>query len=226
MASLISLGFVTIYSWSASQIIPALSLEVDVKPYYEIARFCLFISFALVFSAINCRKSIPTTSTKRRPTTIARRLLCPEMKKNMNPTNIGDFYVAAKDLPWKILREGYHFKLLRTCPVTGTWVTLFQTVAGASVPPHKHIGAAEYFVLKGIIEIRGGSESGGATAHAGDYGYEPNGIFHDKTYFPDPCEYLFISHGALQYFDAEGNTILVLDWLGITTKWEDAELVE
>ena len=144
----------------------------------------------------------------------------------MIPTEIGDFHVSSKDLPWKILRDGYDFKLLRICSVTGTWVTLFRTVAGASVPPHKHIGAAEYFVLKGKIEIRGGAENGGVTACAGDYGYEPNGIVHEKTYFPEPSEYLFINHGPLQYLDSEGNTVLVLDWMGIQEKWNDAAVVE
>ncbi|TVO64774.1 2,4'-dihydroxyacetophenone dioxygenase family protein [Denitromonas ohlonensis] len=144
----------------------------------------------------------------------------------MTPTPIGDFHVAPTDLPWKVLREGYHFKLLRTCPVTGTWVALFRTVAGASVPSHKHIGAAEYFVLKGKIEIRGGAERGGITASAGDYGYEPNGIIHEQTYFPEPCEYLFINHGPLQYLDAEGNTAMVLDWMGVQAKWDEAPVAE
>lgn len=144
----------------------------------------------------------------------------------MIPTEIGDFHVSSKDLPWKILRDGYDFKLLRICSVTGTWVTLFRTVAGASVPPHKHIGAAEYFVLKGKVEIRGGAENGGVTACAGDYGYEPNGIVHEKTYFPEPSEYLFINHGPLQYLDSEGSTVLILDWMGIQEKWNDAAVVE
>ena len=55
---------------------------------------------------------------------------------------------------------------------------------------------------------------------------EPNGIFHEKTYFPEPCEYLFINHGPLQYLDADGNTVSVLDWMGIEAKWDDAPVVE
>ena len=143
----------------------------------------------------------------------------------MTSTENGDFHVASNDVPWKVLRDGYHFKLLRTCPVTGTWVALFRAVAGSSVPPHKHIGAAEYFVLKGRIEIRGGVENSGVTAHAGDYGYEPNGIIHEKTCFPEPCEYLFINHGPLQYLNDDGGTLFVLDWMGVQEKWDAAPLV-
>lgn len=142
----------------------------------------------------------------------------------MTIPEISDVHVAQQGLPWKVLREGYFFKLLRTCPVTGTWVLLIRAEAGAVVPPHKHIGAAEYFVLKGKIEIRGGVENGGVTALAGDYGYEPNGIVHEHTFFPEATEYLFINHGPLQYFDGDGNTTMVLDWLGVQAKWDSAEL--
>ncbi len=144
----------------------------------------------------------------------------------MTAQGIEDLHVAQDSLPWKVLRDGYHFKLLRTCSVTGTWVALFRAEAGSLVPPHKHIGAAEYFVLKGKLEIRGGVEEGGVTALAGDYGYEPNGIVHEKTYFPEPTEYLFINHGPLQYLDDEGNTAMVLDWMGVQAKWESAEVVD
>lgn len=142
----------------------------------------------------------------------------------MNP-EINDVHVSQHNMPWKLMREGYYFKLLRTCAVTGTWVVLFKVEAGASVTPHKHIGAAEYYVLKGKIEIRGGIEKSGVTAVTGDYGYEPNGIIHEKTYFPEVTEYLFKNHGPLQYLDDEGNSALVLDWMGIQAKWDEAEIV-
>ena len=89
----------------------------------------------------------------------------------MTASGIADVYVSNEDLPWKCLRDGYDFKLLRTCSTTGTWVVLFRSVAGGSVPHHKHISAAEYFVLKGKFEVRVGKENGGVTAVAGDYGY-------------------------------------------------------
>ena len=141
----------------------------------------------------------------------------------MTNQSIKDVYVSNDNLPWKRLRDGYDFKLLRTCSVTGTWVVLFRTIAGGSVPSHKHISAAEYFVLKGKVEVRGGKENGGVTAVAGDYGYEPNGIVHEKTYFPEATEYLFISHGPIQYLDEDGNTSGIIDWIGIQEKWESAE---
>ena len=35
------------------------------------------------------------------------------------------------------------------------------------------------------MEVRGGIENGGITALTGDYGYEPNGVVHDMTNFPE-----------------------------------------
>ena len=67
------------------------------------------------------------------------------MQENMTTQDIKDVYVSNEGLPWKRLRDGYDFKLLRTCSVTGTWAGLFRTIAGASVPHHKHISEAEYF---------------------------------------------------------------------------------
>ena len=85
-----------------------------------------------------------------------------------------DVDVSKDGLPWKAFREGIDFKLLRSCSVTGSWVVLFRHEAGTAYLPHKHIGAGEYFVLKGRIELRGGEQEDGITAIAGDYGYEPN----------------------------------------------------
>ena len=137
-----------------------------------------------------------------------------------------DLQVTPGDIPWKKIREGAYIKLLRTCPVTGTWVVMLRNEPGTSVPPHKHNGPAEYYVMKGKVEVRGGVENGGNTAYAGDYGYEPNGVIHEKTYFPELTEYLFINHGSLQYLDDDGNVLMVLDWQAIEALWEKAEIAE
>jgi hypothetical protein len=55
-------------------------------------------------------------------------------------------------------------------------------------------------------------QAGGVTATAGDYGWEPVSVIHDHTYFPEPSEFLFTNHGAVQFVDEQGNTTMVLDW--------------
>jgi mannose-6-phosphate isomerase-like protein (cupin superfamily) len=77
----------------------------------------------------------------------------------MHP-EIKDVYVSNQEHPWKRLRDGYDFKLLRACSVTGSWTVLFRSIAGGSMPHHKHISAAEYFVLKGKGKLGEGKKMG------------------------------------------------------------------
>jgi acetylacetone-cleaving enzyme len=137
-----------------------------------------------------------------------------------------DDHVAASTLPWKRARDGLAFKLLRCCPETGTWVTVFRQEAGSSVPPHRHQGRGEYFVIRGSIELGGGAENGGVTAVAGDYGVEPSGANHDRTLFPVETEYLFIHHGAIAYLDDLGRVERTMDAQGIRDLWDTAEPIE
>jgi len=80
------------------------------------------------------------------------------------------------------------------------------------VPRHEHLGAGEYLILSGKAEVRGGVESGGITAHAGDYGYEPSGVIHDSTYFPEDTIYFFTNHGPIKFIDDHDNILAVIDW--------------
>lgn len=46
-----------------------------------------------------------------------------------------------------------------------------------------------------------------------------------KTCFPEFTNYLFISHGPIQYLDEGGNTTGLIDWPGKKEKWEGAEII-
>jgi hypothetical protein len=87
------------------------------------------------------------------------------------------------------------------------WLSLQAT---ADLLSYRHLGC--------FVSNRGGRFCSASQAY--------RRIIHEKTYVPEPCEYLFINHGPLQYLDAEGNTVLVLDWMGIQAKWDDAAVVE
>ena len=123
-----------------------------------------------------------------------------------------DLHVTAHQLPWRAFFPGVDFKLLRTSAETGTFTILLRTVAGASLPRHRHLGAGEYYMVSGKMLVRGGKERGGITAVAGDYGYEPLSIIHDSTDFPEVSVLMFTNHGPIQFLDAEDNTTAILDW--------------
>lgn len=83
---------------------------------------------------------------------------------------------------------------------------MFKQFAGTVAPPHKHLGAAEFYVLEGCIDYRGGK------AEAGYYGYEPLGAVHEKTSFPVDTIYLLTSYGPLAMRNENGELIGVKDF--------------
>ena len=113
--------------------------------------------------------------------------------------------VNVDDLPWKSMGEGTWGKVLRVCAETGAFTVLFKQEAGSVVPPHKHLAAADFYVLKGCLEYRGG------VAKAGHFGREPLGAVHERTSFPEETVYLFTSYGALAMYGPDGNVVGVTD---------------
>src|SRR5258708_22766104 len=112
-------------------------------------------------------------------------------------------------LHWVAIVEGIDFKLLFTSSETGRWTVLFRCQPGSFFPRHKHLGAGEYFVMRGRMEYRMG------TARAGGYGYEPIGVIHDMTSFPEYTELLFTNFGPVLFLDvgAHGQSVLHYDLL-------------
>jgi quercetin dioxygenase-like cupin family protein len=86
--------------------------------------------------------------------------------------------------PWIEWFPGIGLKMLRATQETGHWTILVNCSKGSSIPRHEHLGAGEYYIISGKMEVRGGVENGGITAITGDYGYEPNGVIHDMTNSP------------------------------------------
>jgi anti-sigma factor ChrR (cupin superfamily) len=123
-----------------------------------------------------------------------------------------DVYIAADQLPWVAFSPGIAFKLLRASAETGEWTAVFRCEAGSSFAAHRHLGAGEYLMLEGRMEVRGGAAAGGVTAAAGDYGYEPNGIVHDSTCFPVETRFYFTHRGPVAFLDAAGRVTDILDW--------------
>jgi anti-sigma factor ChrR (cupin superfamily) len=117
-----------------------------------------------------------------------------------------EYLVRTSDMEWISFGEGIDYKILRTSSETGDWTLLFRCAKGSSFPPHVHYGAGEYFLLKGAMDYRMG------IARAGDYGYEPLGVFHESTHFLEDSELLFTNHGPTVNVDADGNVLAIVDW--------------
>ncbi len=128
-----------------------------------------------------------------------------------------DTYIHTDGEQWLPFGDtaGIEFKLLRVSQETGTVTLLFKCAPQSSFARHRHLGAGEYLMVYGEMDVRGGARAGGITAVAGDYGYEPNGIIHDSTEFPKETVFYFTNYGPIQFIDEEDNTVFVLDWKGL-----------
>lgn len=124
----------------------------------------------------------------------------------MNRENPPDLLCRTADLPWIEFGAGISYKVLRTSAETGVWTVIFRCEAGSGFPPHFHHGAGEYLILSGKMDYRAGQ------AVAGDYGYEPLGVYHESTTFPEDTELLFTNHGPVAFVDGDNNITLMLDW--------------
>jgi len=129
----------------------------------------------------------------------------------MSARVLQDTYIAADSLPWVPFCEGIEFRLLHASAETGKWTVLFNCARGSSFARHRHLGAGEYLMLDGRMEVRGGAAAGGVTALAGDYGYEPNGVIHDSTCFVEPTRFFFINHGPIVFIDELNNLTGLVD---------------
>ena len=117
----------------------------------------------------------------------------------------GELLVPSETLPWIPIVEGIDFRLLYASPETGRWTVLFRCQGGSFFPAHRHYGAGEYFVAKGRMEYRMGAAS------AGTYGYEPLGVIHDMTRFPEYTELLFTNYGPVAFLNADDSVAAILD---------------
>ena len=61
-------------------------------------------------------------------------------------------------------------------------------------------------MLKGSMDYRMG------VARAGDYGYEPLGVYHQNTNFLEDSEVWFTNHGPIAFVDEQMNVTTILDW--------------
>ena len=110
---------------------------------------------------------------------------------------------------WIQSGDGNQFKVLRISKETGAWSALIKADKGQVNPPHTHLGAADFYVISGGFDYRGGS------ARAGDWVYEPAGAVHEATSHPVDTVYLANVYGPVGFHDEKGNIAHVLDWRAI-----------
>ena len=122
---------------------------------------------------------------------------------------IGASLVRTKNKEWIATGDGNEFLVLRISKETGAWSALVKAKAGQVNAPHTHIGPADFYVLSGGFDYRGGS------AREGDWVYEPAGAVHEATTHPVDTVYLANVHGPVAFHDGKGGFSYILDWRAV-----------
>ena len=124
--------------------------------------------------------------------------------------------VRADDLNWISDGVGNQIKILRVNEETGFFHILVKAKAGQVNPPHTHLGPADFYVLEGGFDYRGGS------ARAGDWVYEPTGAVHEATRHPLDTIYLANVYGPVAFHNSSGGIAGVYDWRSVMSLAGDA----
>lgn len=114
--------------------------------------------------------------------------------------------VRTDDLDWLDDGVGNQVKVLRINEETGFFHILIKAKAGQVNPPHTHLGPADFYVIEGGFDYRGGS------ARAGDWVYEPTGAVHEATTHPINTIYLANVYGPVAFHKPNGDIAGILDW--------------
>lgn len=127
-----------------------------------------------------------------------------------------EILVDCETLPWTPIVDGIDYRLLFTSAETGRWTVMFRCQPGSFFPRHKHHGAGEYFVVRGRMEYRMGR------AQTGTYGYEPLGVIHELTTFPEYTELLFTNYGPVAFLNPDDSVLAILDYAELKRRAEQA----
>ncbi len=119
-----------------------------------------------------------------------------------SPYPVGDPFALLVDTEataWDETGGGNALKVLWASEETGAWTALIKSAAGQVNAPHVHLGPANFLVLSGAIEYRGGF------APTGSFIYEPIGAVHGATTTPTETIYLSNVFGPLAFLDPDGS---------------------
>jgi anti-sigma factor ChrR (cupin superfamily) len=114
--------------------------------------------------------------------------------------------VRPDDLDWIDDGIGNQIKILRVNEETGFFHLLIKAKAGQVNPAHTHLGPADFYVIEGGFDFRGGS------ARVGDWVYEPTGAVHEATTHPLDTIYLANVYGPVAFHKPNGDIAGILDW--------------
>lgn len=110
-------------------------------------------------------------------------------------------------MPWTPLYDGFAVKVRRTSAETGWYTMLFRGEASRVEPRHRHLGAAEVYVVSGAVEYRPGRVAG-----TGSWMYEPAGALHTATRYVEDTVGFAVAYGPVALLDDTDTAQARFDW--------------
>jgi len=108
--------------------------------------------------------------------------------------------------PWSALAPGIEMQIFHAEPATGIWTTKIWMHAGSVLPPHRHDGASEFFILQGE-----GVHQESGPFEVGTYAFEPEGVLHSPVPAVDDIVLYMTSYGPGTFLKPNGKELYVAD---------------
>jgi anti-sigma factor ChrR (cupin superfamily) len=97
------------------------------------------------------------------------------------------FSLHAEDGDWQEIGPGMLVKTLFVDQSRGTVTSLVRMMPGSALPPHRHLGDEQFYVLEGDCNVHG------ARLGPGDFHHAAPGTVHESTYTVDGTTFLLIA---------------------------------
>jgi len=108
------------------------------------------------------------------------------------------FSLRANEGEWQEIGTGMLVKTLFVDSSRGIMTSLVRMLPGAALPPHRHIGDEQFYVLEGDCNVQG------AQLGPGDFHYAKVGSIHESTYTVDGTTFLLIAPAEYEILQPAG----------------------
>ncbi len=111
-----------------------------------------------------------------------------------------------RDTPWTPLAPGIEMQIFHADEKNGVWTVKIHMHAGSTLPPHKHVGASEFYIIEGQ-----GTHKEAGDFEPGTYAYEPIDAVHSPVHAEDDIVLYMTSYGPGVFTKPSGATLYVSD---------------
>jgi anti-sigma factor ChrR (cupin superfamily) len=130
----------------------------------------------------------------------------------------GGIVIDTDGMPWRELAPGVGIKVLRLDRETGAWTIMIRSEKGSVLPPHRHIGMSQIYIIKGA-----GRHEQAGDFKTGDYVIEPDGAVHSPLFFEEEVIQIMMADGPSAFLNEDGSESFLMD-VNMLSQFADPEL--